>query len=204
MLDMEKISEVLKGTKVLIVDDDEHLPQRLVNEFKRYGSESNVKHTVEEGLAELNDNGSEYDLIVIDVMLPKNEEDYKKIESYREELEECFRIIKDEDSADPDDEEFKRKWERARGLRPHLHKRITSLIRKKGGIEIIKEWLEQLKSEKAPPILYLTAIGDEAIMAEGIEATGAVNSIWLVKPVTVEKLLNTSAKLILAGKEKGE
>ncbi|MHC4497731.1 MAG: response regulator transcription factor [Planctomycetota bacterium] len=202
MAKTEEVKEILAGRRVLIVEDDEGLTERLGKEFKRFGAdEVAIRFTVEGGLKELKEKGSEYDLIVVDAMLPASEESFQRIKGYRGELKECLNVLKEEDSADPGDEEFRKELAKARERWQPLNRAIASLIRKEGGIEMVRQWLEPLKGKRHPPILYLTAIGNPDVKQEGLLAAGERHVDWLTKPVTVETLLDRTEELIAANEK---
>jgi len=204
MLKEEEVRERLVNRRVLIIEDDESLSKRLVNEFKRYRAEVLVKYYVDSGLEELKKNGSNYQLIVVDVMLPQTKEEFQQIQRCRKEVDECVKILMQEDEAPPDDDEFGKRLEKAREQRKSLLNKIASLIRKLGGIEMVKDWLNWLtknqddEDEKIerPPILYLTAVGNEDAIDEGKKAAEDKDVEWLVKPVTGLRLLHAAGELI--------
>lgn len=197
MAKTEEVKEILAGRRVLIVEDDEGLTERLGKEFKRFGAdEVAIRFTVEGGLKELKEKGSEYDLIVVDVMLPETQEDFMQIQGLTGQLKKYQKILKQEDTAHPGDQQYQKDLAKARERWRPLNKVITSLIRKEGGIEMVSEWLGALQDASRPPILYLTALGGMEHRMHGIGVTDGKDVEWLVKPVTVDTLMHTAGGLI--------
>jgi DNA-binding response OmpR family regulator len=202
MLKKDDVKKILEGKHLLVVEDDEGLSYRLVKEFERCGvSRVAQEYAVETGLRELNNKGTKYDLIVVDVMLPKTEDDFRHIQDFRKELKECRKILREEDTADPGDGKYRQELAKARERWRPLNEAIALLIRKEGGIEMVKQWLEGLKGERHPPILYLTAVGNPNTKEPGLRAVELRHADWLVKPVTVDTLVDRAAELI-AGDER--
>jgi len=200
----EKIKENLAGKKILIIEDDESLPKRLANEFGRYGAKAEVKHCVESGLEELKQNGLNYHLIVVDVMLPQTKEAFQQIQHWIKEITEYNEVFIQEDEAESNNVEFNKIVENAKHRRSVLLEKITKEINPRGGIEMVKDWLDWLKNNRddegekieRPPILYLTAAGNVEIIMDGKEVAGAKDVEWLVKPVSGLKLMHTAAELL--------
>lgn len=197
MVREEETREELRGARILVVEDDENVAERLVTWFTRYGaSEVVVRYAVDAGLEELKSKGEDYDLIVVDVMLPETEKAYKEIQVYRMKLKECLKILKQEEETDLRDKEFRESVDKARENRQYLLRRITFLIKKTGGIEMVRRWVRGSKRKSSPPIIYLTALGSSDEINHGIAAAEQENVEWLIKPVTVKTLMDTAAELI--------
>jgi len=196
MNELSNIKETLMGRRILIVEDNDSLAQRVRKEFGRYGSEVSIKHTIESGLAELKENGSTYDLIIVDVRLPAKEKDYDTIKEIIKKLDECYEILLQESEATPCSE-VSEKEEKAQESRSSLLELLSPLIRETGGIEMVKKWLCNSDKAKHPPILYFSAVADNDIKQNGIKAAGGKNVEWLVKPVSGENLMKIAVDLIL-------
>ena len=199
MLKEEEIRESLEGKNILIIEDDESLSKRLISVLKYYGVEVAIKYCVDSGLGELKECGLDYHLIVVDVMLNQTEEESQQIQSWRKKVFECVEVLMQEDEADPKDDEFRKRLQKAREQRRTLLNQITSLIRKLGGIEMIEEWLGSLtdnEKKKRPAILYLAAVGNEEAIERGKKAAKDRDVEWLIKPVTGSKLIRTTVKLM--------
>lgn len=199
MLKEEEIRESLESKKMLIIEDDENLSKRLISAFKNYGAVVTVRYCIDSGLEELKERGLDYHLIVVDVMLPQAEEESQQIQSCRKEVFECVEVLMQEDEADPDDDEFRKRLEKARERRKSLLNQIGSLIRKLGGIEMLEEWVSSLiddEKNERPAMLYLTAVGNEEAISRCNKAAGDKDIKWLVKPVTGSKLRRTAVELM--------
>lgn len=199
MLKEEEISERLTGKSILIIEDDESLSKRLVNVFKRFGVVVDIRYCVDSGLEVLKRNGLNYDLIVVDVMLPRTEDEFRQIQRCRSEEKECIKVLMQEDEDDLDDEELAKKLEDTRKQRASLLKRIVSLITDRGGIEMVDKWLSELmdkEKKRRPAIFYLTAVGNEDMNSEGKRVVGDERVEWIVKPVTGTKIIQTAAHLL--------
>jgi len=192
-----KLKEKLAGRNIIIIEDDESLPKRLIKEFKRCGAKVTVKTTVDSGLAELNEHGSDYDLAIVDAMLPQSENAYSEIKKLKDGLREIQTTIENNDAgADAGDKKAEEEIAHAQEKRRRISAEIELLICKDGGIQMVKEWVKWLAGEDRCPILYFTALGDADLKTEGFEAAGNSHVEWLTKPVTVDNILNKAGELI--------
>ena len=192
---------------ICIIEDDDQLLEQLTHEFIKNGAgEVKKARIVDEALNILKTSGHNIDLIVCDIMLPRTWEDYKRIQQWKEELKAYRDIIIQNEEEGPDNNDFERRLELARERRPLIINQINDLIDKEGGLNIIQQWnkLIEQKNDKindptkkftSPPVLYLTAVGDEKNMDRGKRVAGP-NSYWLVKPVFVERIVNEAIKAI--------
>lgn len=201
MVNKQKLTELeelqkLAGQRILIVEDDESLPLRLIKEFEQCEACVTVKHTVESGLMELKESGTDYDLIVVDVMLPESEEDYQKIQQFRCTVKQVMNVPQQKSTGDANDKEASRLQEQAREKRRFILEQIDMLTCKDGGFQLVKQWVEELGGKSRPPIIYLTARSDPGAKQEGIEAAGGQNVVYLGKPVTLVQLLGTAVQVI--------
>ena len=201
----ESKKRALTGKVICLVEDDDQLLEQLTHEFIEKGATNVEKvQTVEEGRYLLEDGGTRFDLIVVDVMLPRTREDYNKIQQWKEELKAYRDTIIQNEEEGPDNDDFKRRLELARERRPLIINNINDLIDKEGGLNMIVDWNNHIEQEnikihdsakklKRPPVLYLTALGDEKTMDRGKRIAGP-NSYWLVKPVFIERIVNEAIK----------
>lgn len=197
MTNEKEIKEKLTGRNIIMVEDDESLHKRLTRELSRYDVATvTVKHTVDSGLTELKEHGTNYDLAIVDVMLPKSESDYYKIKALRDELSNIQTMLTENDETSIRDKKPEKEIAHAQEKRRHIIAEIELFICKDGGIQMVKQWVEGVGSKNICPILYFTALGDDELKTEGLEVAGNSNAEWLTKPVTVNNILSTAGVLI--------
>ena len=66
--------------RILFIDDETHLMQGVINHLKIMGHEPTIKTTGYDALSELRRNHGQYDLVILDLLLPYGE---PRDESYR-------------------------------------------------------------------------------------------------------------------------
>jgi DNA-binding response OmpR family regulator len=204
MTDIRTKVNVFCGKKLLLVEDDRTFREgRLVKHYCDAGvREKDIawKNCAEEALEELLKSCATYDLIVIDIMLPQTKEDVKMIEEINADLRRLRDITRKEGQVDKNDKEAISALHAAYERRPVLLSLIQSLISDREGLEVLKKWKAACnRSEHYPPFLFMTCVGNQAVIDEGMSLVEG-HGEWMVKPVTVEDLLHTSARLIEEGK----
>jgi CheY-like chemotaxis protein len=196
MIQESEIKTFMAGKEILILEDDSGLAKRLMNIFQEYGAKVNIKHYIDAGLEELQKKGTEYDLIIVDVMLARTKEDFEKISKYREEVDTCVNVLMQEEEYGLNDTEYKKVIEDARQRRSFLLGAIVDLVTNDGGIEVIEKWIKGISDSKRPGILYLTAVGTSNMIEKGKNAAEFKKVEWLVKPITPAKLILMSIELM--------
>lgn len=188
------IKDALRNCQVLIVEDDIRLAENLAELFKEYTDKDAViaycMQTAHEQILQ-----KEFNLAIVDVMLPGTEDDFQKICDYEKILAKIRRTIEKIDTLSDDDKDREKLMD-ARYKRAETLNQIDNLIRRDGGIELVKEWSRSDSSKiRDIAILYLTAVGNNASIQRGLSAAKG-HSDWLVKPVPSIKILEKAMELI--------
>jgi DNA-binding response OmpR family regulator len=195
-LTIEQIRRALSGCRILIVEDDRWLADRIAMLFAEYAdTEPKVAESVEAARTVVPDVLESFDLAVIDVMLPKTSDDLKIIREHQETLDSLRREIA-EIGAVPADKQAEIKLADARYRRSQALAEINNLIDTEGGIALVEAWRNVSKGHVLVlPVLYLAAVSKEATVRRGLEA--AKYSDWLIKPVPSELILEKGVSLLL-------
>lgn len=187
------MNSVLSECNVLIVEDDSNLAERLKNYFKVITGilptiVDNMKDAIE---IVLNDKNI-FNLAIVDIMLPMDKDTYKKRKEFVNELEKVRNEIGKIDIFSSIDSEQKKLTE-LRIKRSEIQKWVEVYIIEEGGIEIVKKWREY---EKEFPVLYLTAVGNNALVNE-VLSIARCYAEWLVKPVSSDVIKSRAESLIV-------
>lgn len=208
--------EVLKGKRVVIVEDDAELATRLKAELEQYGMivEGHIAWIRGEGGAIecLRVKGPKVDLLILDVMLPATEENYKQLIAIEKELKDLRGTFVRASSSQPQTEDFNQKLQEARNRRKDLLAKSRELIEKEGGVDLVEEVLRVDPPLPLPPVVFLTAVGHEQIIVRAqtvIQEQSKVRketirSLWLVKPQTIGAILDAAVDLIGKPKSGGK
>jgi len=127
-------------------------------------------------------------LIVMDVMLPKDESDAENIKKLINERESAYdEWLKLEDEGLPRTDD---KWSKARFAVDKFDRRIFRILNVEGGIELVANWAKIYgrdgKLDKC--VLYLTARENEAVTEKGKALVALGKAEWRVKPLTSEEI----------------
>jgi DNA-binding response OmpR family regulator len=185
-IDEKQVKNALEKCRILIVEDDRELANNLFELIKSFTQpEPLVVHTMETALKQvLKINKSiDFDLVILDVMLPRTEEQLKKIEQFQMELEELrniIRALKSKTEGLPQSE-----MEAARAKRARIQWQIDELVVPDGGIQLVKDWHN---AGIQFPILFLTAVGDPEKINRGKASAGKCCE-WIIKPAPDEEIL---------------
>ena len=192
----EQNRKALKGKRILVVEDDATLAKRIAELFKDFTCEDAVVlHSMDAAKTAVQENNAPFHLVVMDVMLPANERNYKAICEHEKKLDELTQRIMQINSAPATSEENFELTE-ARQRRAQVLSAIQKLIVKNGGIQLVNIWRTNgPENLRLVPILFLTAIGNEKDVADGLKAAGGIGS-WLVKPVASEEIIERSIRLL--------
>ena len=193
----EQIRERLIGKHVLIVEDEKDLAKRLAELFHEItGQAATVVHTMECAREVMNDAAARpFDLVVMDVMLPKTRMTYKDIDDHLATLD-AQRTIIAKIGVPATTVEQQQELVEARAARAQALAAINDLIRDRGGIELIEEWRSgSMQHAENVAVLYLTAIGNEVAVNEGLQVARGP-AAWLVKPVASGEILQHAAELV--------
>ena len=173
---------------VLILEDDETIAQNLrtllQNELNR---STEMAQSVEQAKKIASRKENRFSLAVVDVMLPLRESDYLdilKLDARRKVQDKTIRALPSPTSVRERDE-----VEGARRERANVLEDITHLIDREGGIKFVR-FMRSLEGNvnQDIPVLFLSAIGDDATVARGKESAGN-QSAWLVKPAAPSEIV---------------
>jgi DNA-binding response OmpR family regulator len=196
-LETKQIEGALRNCRVLIVEDDIHLAKNIAAIFKEHtGLEPEVAHCEEEARDIVANGQNIFCLAIIDVMLPKTRLALAEIAKHEKTLESIRETI-EKAGTHPHNEATKLALSDARWKRSQALEQINALIDREGGIELVKEWRkESSRQNDFFPILYLTAIGNDAAIQRGRLAAGECSE-WIVKPVPSNVILEKCVNLLL-------
>ena len=198
----DEIRDRLKARRILVIEDDPDLAPRIERLFQMYGAAKVViKRCVvgpnEGGLDALCKRGGEFDLVVVDIMLPWDEDALKR----------CDGLQKEWNALQKEAAELRHKKDAQRRL-ASLRKELQWLseaprkeIDDKAGVKLIKQWREALKDSSVgdarpePPILFLTARQPESFAQEELQQI-MVSARWITKPVLELQVLTAAAELL--------
>ena len=190
-----EVKRSLRGLTILIVEDDAELANDIIEVLTPLtGQAPTVAGCIETALNLLSEK-AKYQLTILDVMLPRNEEDAIVIE----ELEQRLRSFRNEiaDLERRDKEPLAQ--DKLRGIRyerANVIKRIDGLMDPQGGITLIERWKQLHLGHPWPlPTVFLTAISNNAIKRTAKQVVGE-NCEWLVKPVSSRILIETCEELL--------
>jgi DNA-binding response OmpR family regulator len=196
------IEHRLHNHHILIVEDDIHLAERIAELFKEEtGLKPEVAYYMDQATYILSDSDG-FDLVVMDVMLPKTREDFEAIQELEKILEEA-RVVAEKYGSQPltgvtNTELFDARYKRSQALR-----QIDDLIVREGGIALVEEWHNITATQnKFSAVLYLTAVGNPIFVQRGLSAAKEVSD-WLIKPVSSDEILSRCVKLLQKVKSHG-
>jgi CheY-like chemotaxis protein len=187
-------AHLLHGLKILIVEDDMELANDIVEVLTPLtGQVPTVAGCIETALEFLSDK-AQYQLAILDVMLPRKKEDSTKIQEFEQQLRSFRSEISDLERREKETVAQDRLRE-IRHERATVIKRIDDLIDPKGGITLIEQWkLSHLDHPWRLPTVFLTAVSNNAIKRSAKLVAGE-NCEWLVKPVSSRILIETCEEL---------
>ncbi len=191
-IDSQQVKETLNQRRVLIVEDDRELANRIASLIEGFTeAKPVVVHTMETARKKVRGAKDRFDLALLDIMLPRTEEHFGKIGVLEERLETLRIVIKGANSRQKDDS----MWEAlvdARDERAYVQRQIEELIVLDGGIQLADEWRDDGLQF---PILFLTAIGAVETSQLGLKCAGN-RSAWIVKPAPSDRILDECVALL--------
>ncbi|MCK4517604.1 hypothetical protein KAT92_02425 [Candidatus Babeliales bacterium] len=187
------VQNILQGKRVLIVDDDISLAGRIKRILQNHGGpDCNIElaHCIDTASDHLKREVS-FDLMILDMKMPKTKEDLEAVEEEGKELEGVRAILRMEDEIDEKDcaavEEVAVAYEK----RALMLSRIHSLQLNEAGITILKDC-------PSLPTLILTAFTNSEIKNRGLDLLthhGRPGD-WVNKPVSEGSLIKKCVKLL--------
>jgi DNA-binding response OmpR family regulator len=178
---------------ILIIEDDSFIAENFKEAFFNAGF-TNVKISNYINDALLLIQSETFDLFIVDIMLPKSEENYKKIGESQRELtiirREMITLDQIQNKESPNN-----RINELREKRSSLLNRIDELIEMNGGINLISQIQGDSKYNQPKAIIFLSALGNEEIVNDGLNKS-KVKSRWLIKPINSELLIKISIDLL--------
>lgn len=174
----------LEGKRVLIVEDDCELAQRLAEILStRHANQVDTAGSISEGLSHLL-NSAPYDLLVLDMMLPETPQDHARIrEAQLSREQELLALVDGEPSIES-------RWRLEAGS-----DEIERLISSDGGFVLLERYKKLAPNGRSlPPVLFLSARSNREVGTRGFDLAG--RAAWLVKPVGIDELVRTAARLL--------
>jgi len=198
----DSVSTSLSGCRLLIAEDDLSLAKRLADCFRNHGAEEvHTAGCINEVIRELSDVSVEYDLLILDMVLPETEAERTQYEMLNVELSSIREMLQSherdsgniQDERAPDGELLLR--------RSDALAEMQSLLNREGGFLVLERWGRNASSgAMLPPVLFLTAVGKPEAVDKGRELT-AGRCEWLLKPVPVDTLVRIAGALIRGQRE---
>jgi len=185
---------------ILVVEDEKNIRERVVRWLESPEQILLQAEHMVEAREIMRDHWGDIGLIVMDVMLPKDENDAQEVKRLIEIREEAYNKwlgLEDKRQSDSD-----REWRKNRFAVDTLDRQIFDLLDTEGGIHLIQEHINEEEKRLHIPVLYLTARESQSLMDEGLNLIARDKSEWLVKPITEEEF-SSAVKRLLA-KRKGE
>jgi DNA-binding response OmpR family regulator len=180
---------------ILIVEDDQTLRDKIAEWLTFPGWYCVKAEHMEQAQVLIDDRWNEIRLIVMDVMLPKNESDAgrtRELAARREREYQRWLELEEAGASDNDEE-----WRKTRFAVDEYSRQIFSLVDVEGGVRIIREFLAKRGEEiLQKPVLYLTAREDPELCAQGLALVASGRAEWLVKPVSPEEARAAARRLL--------
>jgi DNA-binding response OmpR family regulator len=197
-MSLDNVEKVMRGKRILIIEDDDFLARKLAELLKQFTLEETIiAHSVEAAKNLLEGKTVDFDLAVVDVMLPDTEQDYKEIQEFREKMEQLAYEIKKIEQAS-DHSGARERLSQARYQRSLFHERIFDRVKEEGGIELVQTWVENRSktTNKLFPVLFLSALGNQNVISK-VERIEGLLEKWIVKPVEEGVLLTECSNLLI-------
>jgi DNA-binding response OmpR family regulator len=192
-LQTHRVENALRNCRILVVEDDAPLAKRIAALFKEYTNvEPIIAHSAQEASDIVAGAAGSFGLAIVDVMLPETVADYEDIQQYQEIINHARQKI-EEAGPPPHDEDTETALRDARYERAQALKQTEDLIDSEGGIKLVAGW--RRVSSNRPAILYLTAVGSDAVVKKGLSVAGQ-RATWIVKPMRSEQILEQCANLL--------
>jgi DNA-binding response OmpR family regulator len=193
--------KTLEGKIILVIEDDKLLKTGLQEAFEGQGcSKIVLKECIENAFKEISKQGKDYDLIMLDIMLPETEKQLNRLRELEQELDEVRGVLRQEDEMDPDNNSLRDEIEKAYNKRATILREKDTLVNRRGGIELLEKLNDKGLLGNQLPILVLTAVGNKEDVYDGMKLLSESGD-WLVKPVNVQTLINKAQELINKKKE---
>ena len=190
---LAEAKRVLSGKRILLVEDDYDLANRLSEQLLEYGVQSvNIQHTVETGLAALIEPDTAYDLLITGMMMPATSRDYEELRKIRSQAEKCLDTLVGESDYEEETPSFRA----ARELQQKLHTKMYHLMDSEGGLKMVETFFSKSETTSRPPILFFSARENRVIVSKALAIAGEDNALWLSKPVTFDEIMLAIARLI--------
>ena len=178
-----KGTDMKMGTALVVEDDDSCRVQivKWLTYYEYFVLEANCMKMARDILLSRYE---EIKLIVMDVILPENEEKANSIKELLKQRENAYAkwLVQDEVCTDEYIE-----WQKARFGVDILDRKIFSLLDLEGGINLMYDMMKIKGDTINKPVIYLTAREEQSLRREGIGIINKGRSFWLVKPTTEEE-----------------
>ena len=183
-----------KKGRLLVVEDDTHLRDELAKIIENRTAFMVDKAECAEHARQLvNNQVTPYVLGLLDVMLPTTLDDFTRIEEVRSDLDSMRVSLRN--LARKSDQESKKQLRNERHTRASLLSKIDHHIDSRAGIDLANEWRTSGNDKLCFPILFLSAIGEQRFVREGLELHGGLVK-WIVKPATAEDIISACESLL--------
>lgn len=181
---------------ILVVEDEETVRQQIVQWMESLGYRTFLQaEHMEQAREILRDHWDEIGLIVMDVMLPRDESDARRIRDLVAQRESAYSewlALEAEGRLDDDPD-----WLRARFAIDSYDRQIFGLLDVAGGIHLMEECVNRYGGRRLQKLaLYLTARENRKLRDQGIDLIAEDEAYWLVKPVTAQEVLPAVRQLL--------
>lgn len=175
--------------RILVVEDDPDFGPELKGQLEKLTPAVDFEACVDDAVNALRN--QRYDLLVLDIWLPKTRADLQRQRELERQYDDLTRLL-----IESDDDEV-RKTE-LRGEMEQMIAESRMKLERRGGLMVI----ENLAKEAAPAaILFLTAIGNEDMSKDAINVARSISCKtyrYLVKPQPPEAI-DAHARALLCG-----
>jgi CheY-like chemotaxis protein len=206
----DDVRHQLKDWRILVIEDDSDLAPRIEHLFVTYGAAAIViKRCVvgpkEGGLDALRESGRKFDLVIVDIMLPREEDALQRCDD----LQKKWNDLQKEAAELRHKKDSQRRLSDLRKELQWLSETIRKEIDDKAGVKMIEQWCTTPQDRSVEdvipqvPILFLTARQPESFGQAELQQT-TKHARWITKPALDWHVLTTAAELIAEfGKRKG-
>jgi DNA-binding response OmpR family regulator len=182
---------------ILIVEDESTIQEQVVRWLISFEQTIFRAEHMVQAREILRDHWDEIELIIMDVMLPKDEKDAQKVKCLIETREEAYTKWLSLEDKRPSNGDLE--WRKARFAVDALDREIFDLLDTEGGINLILEHVQEEKKFQKP-VLYLSARENQSIRDKGLTLIAKGKSDWLVKPITEGEVTLAVKRLLAKGK----
>ncbi|MCY2928699.1 MAG: hypothetical protein NTV86_04240 [Planctomycetota bacterium] len=194
----DDITTLLDGKKVLLVEDDAELAERIAEILNGCGVVVVSAHSVETAIRKYRTVEAEYSLLIIDCILPETETDLEAMRQLEAELHTELQVIRSLQHVMNPTLTDLNTLTHARNRRAAIRNRIAERVARDGGLLLARA----LKTAEAgpdaadcPPFLFFSALGSDDLRRNAEKEFPGCR--WLVKTGLEDVLLGHIRELLM-------